>query len=94
MLKLFFIPFLFLSLLLKSCFGFVVLIDPGHGGEELGAIRKIRLKQGQKIVNKEVYEKDLALSLAKKVKEKLDPYYTTYLTRSIDRSVGLNERAD
>lgn len=73
---------------------FVVLIDPGHGGEELGAIRSVRLKKGDKVVKREIYEKDLALSLAKKVKEKLEPYYTTYLTRSFDRTVELNERAD
>lgn len=74
--------------------GFVVLIDPGHGGDELGAIKKIRVKKGKKTLTREVYEKDLALKLAKKVKEKLDPYFTTYLTRSFDRHVDLGERAE
>lgn len=93
MLKLFLTSFL-LTVASNLCFGFVVLIDPGHGGDELGAIRKVRIKRGDKIITQEIYEKDLALSLAKKVKEKLDPFYTTYLTRSFDRSVELNERAD
>lgn len=73
---------------------FVVLIDPGHGGDELGAIKTVRVKKGKKVVKEKVYEKDLTLSLAKKVKEKLDPYYTTYLTRSFDRTVDLNERSE
>lgn len=73
---------------------FVVLIDPGHGGDELGAIKTVRVKKGKRVVKQKVYEKDLTLSLAKKVKEKLDPYYTTYLTRSFDRTVDLNERAE
>lgn len=85
---------LFLSLLSTQAMGFVVLIDPGHGGSERGAIKKVRLKKGKKVITRSVYEKDLSLSLAMKVKERLDPYFTTYLTRSFDRTVGLNERAE
>lgn len=93
MFKIALLTFLFILLPLKG-HGFVVLIDPGHGGDELGATKKVRLKKGNKVVKRDVYEKDLALSLAVKVKEKLDPYFTTYLTRSFDRTVGLNERAE
>lgn len=85
---------LFALALSAEAFGFVVLIDPGHGGEELGAVKEVRLKKGRKVVRKKVYEKDLALSLAMKVKEKLSPHYTTYLTRSFDRTVPLEERAE
>lgn len=67
----------------------VVLIDPGHGGEESGAIGQLNPKQSRKI-----FEKDLALRLAKKIKQELSKTTTTYLTRSLDRSVGLQERAD
>lgn len=73
----------------QSSWAFVVLIDPGHGGEELGAIAKMKIKK--KTVN--VYEKNLTLKLAKLVKKNLDPFYTTYLTRSFDRTVGLAQRA-
>ncbi|MBC75546.1 MAG: hypothetical protein CME64_05965 [Halobacteriovoraceae bacterium] len=85
---------LFILCFSAPAMGFVVLIDPGHGGEEYGAVKTVRVKKGKKVVKEKVYEKDLALSLAKKVKNYLDPYYTTYLTRSFDRSVGLNERAE
>lgn len=76
-----------------NCLGYVVLLDPGHGGEELGAMGKIwRVqKQSKKLVN--LYEKDLSLRLAKRVKKILDKKYSIYLTRSVDRTVSLNERA-
>ena len=93
MFKRFLLIFLFL-ILPSSGFGFVVLIDPGHGGEELGASKVVRLKKGKRVIKSEVHEKDLALSLAKKVKEKLDPHFTTYLTRSFDRKVSLDQRAE
>lgn len=67
----------------------VVLIDPGHGGEESGAVGHLDAKKTRKI-----FEKDLSLRLAKKIKEELSKSTTTYLTRSLDRAVGLQERAD
>jgi N-acetylmuramoyl-L-alanine amidase len=83
--------FLLLSLFFSfTVSAYTVLIDPGHGGEELGAVATKKIK-GK---THHVYEKDLTLRLSKKVKEYLSPYYTTYLTRSLDRTVTLNERAD
>lgn len=70
-------------------FSKVVLIDPGHGGEESGAVGFLDSRKGRKI-----FEKDLSLRLARKVKEHLSKTTTTYLTRSLDRLVGLQERAD
>lgn len=64
----------------------VVLIDPGHGGEEIGAIGRLRKKK--------VFEKDLSLRLAKKIKDELSKHTVAYLTRSLDRTVTLQERAD
>lgn len=84
--------FLVCSLLLISCtnvFAKVVLIDPGHGGEEIGAVGFLDPKKSRKI-----FEKDLSLRLAKKIKEELGQHTSTYLTRSVDRAVGLQERAD
>lgn len=65
----------------------VVLIDPGHGGDETGAI-------GHLDKSRQVMEKDLSLRLAKKIQEKLRSKVNVFLTRSHDRSVGLQERAD
>jgi N-acetylmuramoyl-L-alanine amidase len=65
----------------------VVLIDPGHGGEEYGAMGKLDK-------SRVVYEKDLSLRLAVKIKKYLEKRATVFLTRSHDRTVGLQERAD
>lgn len=73
----------------SNAHSFVVLIDPGHGGSELGAVSYI--KKGKR--KYKIYEKDLALRLAKKVKKILDKRYTVYLTRSHDRKVSLEDRA-
>lgn len=64
----------------------VVLVDPGHGGDEFGAVSKLS--------GKNVYEKDLALRLSAKVKDRLSKKTSTFLTRSLDRTVSLQERAD
>lgn len=82
------------ALLLFFIFSFsvhakVVLIDPGHGGEEIGAVGHL---DGKK--NRKIYEKDLSLRLSKKVKELLSKHTSAYLTRSLDRVVTLQERAD
>ena len=64
---------------------FIVVIDPGHGGHDGGA-------KGRKSK-----EKDIVLSVAKKVGNKikaLNPDITVYYTRSTDRFIGLDQRAD
>ncbi len=67
----------------------MVLIDPGHGGEEAGAVGFLDANKKRK-----VFEKDLALRLSKKIKAELSKSTSAYLTRSVDRTVGLQERAD
>lgn len=79
----------FLFIFSSSSFAKVVLIDPGHGGEEVGAVGHLDLKKQRRI-----YEKDLALRLSKKIKEELSKKTSAYLTRSVDRLVTLQERAD
>ena len=85
-----------LSLLALSLLSFnlahsaVVLIDPGHGGEEAGAVG---YSDWAKKTN-QIAEKELTLKLATKLKEYLAPKASAYLTRSFDRMVGLQERAD
>ena len=79
----------------QSAFGFVVLIDPGHGGKELGAVSKVTLKNSKgKSYTRHVYEKDLTLELAIRLKRKLSKHFSTYLTRSFDRTVSLEKRAE
>ena len=66
----------------------VILIDPGHGGEEIGAVGNLDAKKTRRI-----FEKDLSLRLAKKVKELLSKHTSAYLTRSLDRVVSLQEKS-
>lgn len=61
----------------------VIVLDPGHGGKDTGAISA-----------NGVYEKDIVLQIAKKLKKRLEA--TTgcrvVLTRSTDRFLSLEER--
>ena len=78
----FYFATLFLFLSLNNLGAMTILIDPGHGGVEEGAtVGSIK-------------EKDIALSIAKLIREKLAKKYSTYLTRSVDRTVSLPERAE
>ena len=64
----------------------VVVLDPGHGGSDPGAISVIS-----------TYERDYNLKIAKYCKEELDKYkgITTYLTRtSNSTALTLSQRAD
>lgn len=60
----------------------VVVIDPGHGGENLGGEYE------------DYTEKDMTLVVAKAMKEELEKYegVTVYLTREDDRELSLDER--
>ncbi|MCK5882287.1 MAG: N-acetylmuramoyl-L-alanine amidase [Bacteriovoracaceae bacterium] len=85
-----------LFLLAQKSFGYTVLIDPGHGGEDGGAsghyFIKTRSGKSKRIL---VQEKDLVLQISKKVYSRLkQKRYKVFLTRSIDRSVTLQGRAD
>lgn len=85
---------LFLFFITLQSYGFVVLLDPGHGGEELGASRKLTLKNSKgKSYTRFIHEKDLSLKVAKKIKAFLADKHTVYLTRSFDRHVSLEDRA-
>lgn len=84
--KYFFLSLLFIS---NVALAKVVLIDPGHGGDESGAVGHLDTKKTRR-----VFEKDLCLRLARKIKDELSKSTSAYLTRSHDRAVSLQERAD
>lgn len=66
----------------KPLMGKVILIDPGHGGEDFGYIGNNGLK-----------EKDIVLSLSKEIKPKLERLGAkVYLTRNKDENILLNKR--
>ncbi|MBO5662564.1 MAG: N-acetylmuramoyl-L-alanine amidase, partial [Alphaproteobacteria bacterium] len=63
---------------------YIIVIDAGHGGKDPGCIGKGGTR-----------EKDIVLSVAKKLKNKLDSNgFKTYLTRSDDRYLKLGQRAE
>ena len=67
-----------------------ILIDPGHGGEEDGAVA---VSQGED-PPRQIKEKDIALAISQRIHELLrKKNYSVYLTRSLDRTVTLPERA-
>lgn len=61
-----------------------VVLDAGHGGRDVGAVGRFR----------RVKESDIALELAKKVRDILPPHFRVRLTRSWDRELGLDERCE
>lgn len=64
-----------------------VVIDPGHGGKDPGCIS----------ADRRTYEKNLTLSIAKLFGQKIKDEYPdvkVYYTRTTDRYLTLNERAD
>ncbi len=60
-----------------------VVIDPGHGGSDVGATRN------------NIYEKDITLDVAKRVENLLiKKGYIVQMTRNDDKTVSLQERVD
>ncbi len=80
----------FVILMLKMCFIFgqkkIIVIDPGHGGEDSGAIG----------INS-IQEKDVVLNIAKEIiklnKTLLDNELDIYLTRYNDTLISLSNRS-
>lgn len=88
--KTFVIYFIFIfSSLNSNINAMTILIDPGHGGDDFGA-KKISSNAKEK----SYYEKDLTLSISLKVRDLLKKKsYSVFLTRSVDRTITLEERA-
>lgn len=60
----------------------VIVLDPGHGGDDLGAVGV-----------RNVQEKRVVLDIARRVRDKLDAdSFRVYLTRDDDITMGLSER--
>ncbi|KZZ36915.1 N-acetylmuramoyl-L-alanine amidase, partial [Oleiphilus sp. HI0117] len=61
----------------------IVVIDPGHGGEDPGAIGPNRIK-----------EKDVVLAIAKELRKQINAQkgFKAYLTRERDYYIGLRKR--
>lgn len=62
-----------------------IVIDPGHGGKDPGAVGKSG-----------IYEKDIALEIAKSLRDRLMKHgtYEVLLTRESDETISLNDRVE
>ncbi len=75
----------FISLQSTSAHAFRVVIDPGHGGNDLGTVYKSGKKQ--------IAEKNITLQLSRQVAQELrESGISVILTRSDDREVALKNR--
>lgn len=81
--------FLFVFVFSIKTYSKIVLIDPGHGGMEKGAIGN-----GEMDSSKSLYEKDISFLMARKIKNKLSRKHQVYLTRSYDKTLSLEQRAE
>ena len=80
----------------RSLFSQTILIDPGHGGKDDGAKAfQNFVNKGGKLEKISYFEKDIVLELSKKISKKLKgKNYRVFMTRSIDRTVSLEKRAE
>lgn len=77
----------FQSALARPALPFVVILDPGHGGEDTGAIRAHRAKK--------IAEKDVTLAIAREAEKILKAKnIAVKLTRSGDRFIDLDARTE
>ena len=82
--------FIFCFLNISKSTAVTILIDPGHGGDEDGAVATTVGENPPRIIK----EKDIALEISKRIFDKLrKEKYSVFLTRSVDRTVTLAERA-
>ena len=71
----------------------VILIDPGHGGKDPGAMKSYNVK-GKKV---DVIESEVNLKVGKLLYDRLKAYYPDkkiIMTRSTDKFISLGERTD
>jgi N-acetylmuramoyl-L-alanine amidase len=61
----------------------IIIIDPGHGGRDVGAI------------GKGIYEKAITLQISKRLRKKLQKRgYKVFMTRTYDKYLSLKERTE
>lgn len=71
---------------------FTVLVDPGHGGKDIGTESSRNVKDGKN----NIYEKDIALQIAKKVTSKLSRYndIDVIISRTDDTFISILDRME
>ena len=64
---------------------YIIVIDPGHGGQDPGAIASSGLREADLVL-------DMAIEIANELRQ--SQRYEVYLTRADDRKIDLSERAE
>ena len=86
---------IFIFCFFPSAWATTIIIDPGHGGEDLGAKVPYWVKDKKQSKMKMLLEKDVTLSFAKVLEKKLkERGYQVYLSRTHDRTVSLQSRSE
>lgn len=76
-------------------YGTTIIIDPGHGGEDLGAKVSYWIKEKRQSKMKILLEKNVTLAISKILYQKLKKKgYQVYLSRLHDQAVTLKSRAE
>lgn len=79
-------------LLTFNAFALTIIVDPGHGGEDLGAKTSYWTADNKMTA---FFEKELTLAIGKKLFDELKKQgHSVYLTRTHDKSVTLEKRAE
>ena len=90
-----FINLFFYLVAFEASYGATIIIDPGHGGKDLGAKVSYWTKKKIQSKLKVVLEKDITLSVAKIIYKKLKAKgHRVYLSRTHDRTVSLQSRSE
>ncbi len=89
------IIFFLLTILYGSItYAAIIILDPGHGGDDLGAKTSYWYAAKKERELKVYFEKNIVLEIAKVIQEKLEKKgHQVFLTRTIDRKLELQDRA-
>jgi N-acetylmuramoyl-L-alanine amidase len=74
-------------MILFTLYAAIIILDPGHGGDDQGA--------SVTMDGKTILEKDLVLEYTLELSKELSSFgHKVYLTRSLDRYISLDERSE
>lgn len=80
----------------KPLSGFNIMIDPGHGGSQPGAVKQLAIENKDgKVTFKNIYEKVINLEVSFKLRDVLKALgANVIMTRETDKLITVNERLD
>lgn len=86
--------YLLFYFVIQGLFGATIILDPGHGGEDLGAKTTFWHNHKKEKKLKVYFEKDVVMSFGKKLEAELKKRgHQVFMTRTFDRTVALENRS-